>query len=85
MASTRAEIMQALENPTPNPLAEAVGDAVRRYGVEFAVAVRGNAGVAQIVRLTPPMNEIESVAFELLVQEVKATMPRATISTRYAG
>ncbi len=82
MTPTRDEIIQALENPTPNPLAEAVADAVRRYASEFAAAVSENAGFAQTIRLTAPANETESVAFELFVQELKANMPATKIAIR---
>jgi hypothetical protein len=82
MTPAREEIIQALENPTPNPLAEAVGDAVRRYAAEFSAAVRDNAGFAQTIRLTAPTNETESFAFQLFVEELKANMPATKIAIR---
>jgi hypothetical protein len=81
MSPTREEIIKALEDPAPNPLAEAVAEAISRYGTEFADGVTRNGGFAKAIRLTAPASEIESAAFDLFVQELKESAPGVKITT----
>lgn len=81
MSPTREEIIAALEDPSPNPLAEAVAAAIARYSAEFAESVTRNGGFAKPVRLAAPANDIERAAFDLFVQELKTSAPGATITT----
>jgi hypothetical protein len=82
MSPTREEIIKALEDPTPNPLAEAVAAAIARYTAEFAEGVTRNGGFAKTIRLTAPASEIERAAFDLFIRELKTTLtPRVNITT----
>jgi hypothetical protein len=81
MSPTREEIIKALEDPAPNPLAEAVAAAIARYSAEFAEGVSRHGGFAKAIRLTAPAYEIERVAFDLFVQELKTNAPRVNITT----
>jgi hypothetical protein len=81
MSPTRKEIIEALENPAPNPLAEAVAAAIARYSAEFAEGVTRNDGFARAIRLPAPACEIERVAFDLFVQELKESAPGVKITT----
>ena len=81
MSPTREEVIAALEDPSPNPLAEAVAAAISRYSDEFAENVNRNGGWARPIRLTAPGNEIERAAFDLFVRELKTSAPAVTITT----
>ena len=81
MSPTREEIIEALEDPSPNPLAEAVAAAMSRYGAEFAEGVARNGGFAKPIRVTAPGNEIERAAFDLFVRELKTSAPGVKITT----
>ena len=82
MSPTRDEILQALDDPNPNPLAGAVAAAISRYSNEFAATVNKNAGFSKMIRLTAPADEIEQAAFDIFVQQLNASLPETKIMTR---
>lgn len=80
MSPTREEIIHALESPDPNPIADAVADAITRYGEEFAAAVSAGKGFGGTIRLSEPISQTQAVAFELFVQQIKESMPQTKIT-----
>jgi hypothetical protein len=81
MSPTREEIIKALQDPAPNPLAEAFAAAISRYSAEFAEGVARHGGFAKAIRLTAPASDIERAAFDLFVRELKESAPGVKITT----
>jgi hypothetical protein len=78
---SRAEILAALQDPNPHPLADRVADALDALARSFSdEAARG--GSLEHIRLPAPTNEVEGVALELFMQQVREEMPHANITIR---
>jgi hypothetical protein len=78
---SRAEIIAALNDPNPNPLADSIADAIAKYSRAFADEATRRGGLKHI-RLPAPTTEVEAVAFELFVEQIKAEIPSASIKIK---
>jgi len=71
---SRAEILAALQDPKPNALAERVAVALDKCASAFARDAEQRGGFERIT-LPAPADEVESVALELFMQQLRAQLP----------
>ncbi len=77
MTPSRAEILAALQDPQPSPLASAVFDAITVYARAFDKEAH-----REIIRLPAPTGEVEAVALEIFLDEMRAHTPNAAITIK---
>ena len=77
----RTQIIAALQDPKANAIADRVAEAVTAYG--RALEEEANRrGSLDNIRLPAPTNEIESVALELFMDEIRTSMPGVAIKIK---
>jgi hypothetical protein len=78
---TRAQILAALQDSAENPLAARVAGAVAAYGRAFEEEAHRRGGL-EFIRLPAPTDEVEAVALELFLDEIRAQMPSVRIKIK---
>jgi hypothetical protein len=74
---SRAEILAALHDATPSALGSRLMDAVTAYCRAFDKEAH-----CEIIRLPAPTDEVEAVALELFLDEMRAHTPSAAITIK---
>ena len=78
---SRAEILAALQDPQHNVIASRVADAMAAYCRAFEDEAN-RRGSLENIRLPAPTGEIEAVALEMFLGEIRAQMPDVSIKIK---
>jgi hypothetical protein len=74
---SRAEILAALQDPTPSALGSRIAKAITAYARAF-----DDEALREIIRLPTPTDEVEAVALELFLDEMRAHAPNTAIKIK---
>jgi hypothetical protein len=78
---SRAEILAALQDPQRNDIASRVAEAITAYTRAFEDAAN-RRGSLENIRLPAPTDEVEAVALEMFLGEMRARMPNVPIKIK---
>jgi hypothetical protein len=78
---SRAEILAALQDQQHNDIASRVAEAMAAYGRAFEDDANRRDSLENI-RLPAPTDEIEAVALEIFLGEIRAQMPDTVIKIK---
>jgi hypothetical protein len=78
---SRAEILAALQDPQHNDIASRVAEAMTAYGRAFEDEAN-RRGSLETIRLPAPTGEVEAVALEIFLGEIRAQMPDTVIKIK---
>jgi hypothetical protein len=78
---SRAEILAALQDPQHNDLASRVANALTAYGRAFE-GQANRRGSLETIRLPAPTDEVEAVALEMFLGEIRGKIPNTVIKIK---
>jgi hypothetical protein len=73
--------LAALQDTNYNPLASRLAEALTAYGFAFREDAR-QRGSLEFIQLPTPTDEVEAVALEIVLDQIRAEIPRVTIKIK---